>query len=462
VRLDTLAAMKLHLSENDGIVTVQRDGCPFCTRVLLPKGGTVERKALEQLAALANIPGARETLATPDIHPGNPVPVGSILVTDADVVVPAAIGKDINCGMRLVQFDLAPDEWHAHEATLLESLRRVLVDAQRDVAVPAQAFAALAEDGAEAFAGAIRTYASDPDQYGFWHRAQSRWLEEAASKSPYQGHFRGASRWLPQWMVDGKRPIRESGFATLGSGNHFFEFQTVDGVANGPVAWHAGLRKRKVCAMVHTGSRDIGSHVGGQWMAFAREAWPASVAHPEGGLFALRGAQAADYLSAMSAAAHYAWANRSALTELARQAISRALHREVPMSTIVDVPHNVIMQEGNVCVHRKGATPAHENALALIPGSMGDYSYLMQGLGNPLWASSCSHGAGRVLARGEAKHAEANVTTLPYKIIAANGARIREELPAAYKAIGPVIEAQTSHGLVTEVARLAPIATFKM
>jgi tRNA-splicing ligase RtcB (3'-phosphate/5'-hydroxy nucleic acid ligase) len=449
--------MKFLTSEDNGVLTLRRDDCAICARVLVPKGGAVERRALEQLMSMSDQGvGIRSVTATPDLHPSHPVPVGSIFVTDADTVLPAAIGKDINCGMRLVHFDIDLLEWQEHESVVLPALREVLVDAHRNVPVPGEAFAALAEEGGLAFTDALDF--SGP----FWQAAGAQGLRDAWLKSPYQHTFRGASRWLPSWMTESGRAVREAGFATLGSGNHFFEFQVVDQISNGPVSWANGIRRGQVHAMVHTGSRDIGSYVGGQWMQWAREAWPASTKYPEHGIFPLRGAQAAEYLQAMSAAAHYAWANRCALTELARQALCRALARNIEMTTVADVPHNVIMQEGDVCVHRKGATPAHEGALALIPGSMGDYSYVMQGLGNPLWASSCSHGAGRQLARGESRHDATEASTLPFKIIAGQGARIREEMPGAYKNVRPVIEAQVEHGLVSEVARMTPIATFKM
>jgi tRNA-splicing ligase RtcB len=36
-----------------------------------------------------------------------------------------------------------------------------------------------------------------------------------------------------------------------------------------------------------------------------------------------------------------------------------------------------------------------------------------------------------------------------------------EEAPAAYKPIGPVVASQVEAGIVREVARLAPLLTFK-
>lgn len=450
-----IAAMKYHTYETQGILTLQREDCPICARILLPHGGKAEARALDQLAQMSQGAGVNQIIATPDLHPSDPVPVGSILVTDADIVWPAAIGKDINCGMRLLCFDLTKDEWNANERLILAALKRVLVDAERNIPVPGEAFAALAEEGGEAFADAII------EDVPFWRRAGVQWIKDAWQASPYQHQFHGASRWLPEWMVEKGRDVREAGFATLGSGNHFFEFQRLDRITNGPVAWAAGMRRDAMHAMIHTGSRDVGSHVGGYWMAVAREQWPKTVKYPDHGLFPLQGEIAQSYLQAMSAAAHYASANRCMLSELARQALEDVLNRSVRMHMAADVPHNIIMQEGDTCVHRKGATPAYEGALALIPGSMGDYSYVMRGVGNNAWARSCSHGAGRSVARGAARHQERSASKLPYKIIAAQGARIREEMPSAYKDVTPVIEAQVRHGLVDEVARLIPVATFK-
>ncbi|OCG62530.1 hypothetical protein A9G37_10505 [Gilliamella sp. GillExp13] len=50
-------------------------------------------------------------------------------------------------------------------------------------------------------------------------------------------------------------------------------------------------------------------------------------------------------------------------------------------------------------IHRKGATPAYTGQITLIPGSMGDHSYVAVGKGNEEWLWSCSHGAGRAERR---------------------------------------------------------------
>src|SRR3990172_5464236 len=76
------------------------------TEVLLPDDLPLEAKALRQLANLASAShpfGGRivRVFASPDFHPGDSgVAIGSVVETEG-MVIPLAVGDDINCGMRL-------------------------------------------------------------------------------------------------------------------------------------------------------------------------------------------------------------------------------------------------------------------------------------------------------------------------------------------------------------------------
>jgi tRNA-splicing ligase RtcB len=160
----------------------------------------------------------------------------------------------------------------------------------------------------------------------------------------------------------------------------------------------------------------------------------------------------------MGTASRYAWLNRFVIDELMRQAWSKTVG--VPSwSLLVDVPHNVISQEHGKNVHRKGATPAHTGQLGVIPGSMGDASYLVVGCGNPDWLWSCSHGAGRQVKRQTMRSAQA--THGNWTCLTTNEARKIEEHPSAYKPIGPVIDSQVEQGLIEGLVELKPLWTFK-
>jgi len=75
---------------------------------------------------------------------------------------------------------------------------------------------------------------------------------------------------------------------------------------------------------------------------------------------------------------------------------------------MVENHHNFAWKEklpddSEVIVHRKGATPAGEGALGIIPGSMTAPGYVVKGKGDVTSLNSASHGAGRVMSRSAAK-----------------------------------------------------------
>src|SRR6186997_3734569 len=97
--------------------------------------------------------------------------------------------------------------------------------------------------------------------------------------------------------------------------------------------------------------------------------------------------------------------------------------------------------EAEVIVHRKGATPAGEGVLGIIPGSMGTPGYVVRGKGVAASLNSASHGAGRRMSRKKAKETfswdavqdflrERNVTLLSAGL---------DEVPMAYKDIDVVM-----------------------
>jgi tRNA-splicing ligase RtcB (3'-phosphate/5'-hydroxy nucleic acid ligase) len=142
------------------------------------------------------------------------------------------------------------------------------------------------------------------------------------------------------------------------------------------------------------------------------------------------------------------------------------IHREMLRALGVDALH-VIENHHNFCwkeehdgeevyVHRKGATPAGEGVMGIIPGSMATPAYVVRGRGSADSLMSASHGAGRVMSRRAAQRevdwqatermlAERDVTLLSAGI---------DEAPAVYKDIQTVMNAQQD--LVDIVARFMP------
>lgn len=442
----------------DGSYIITRPGCPCCARLIAPKGSFPEKEALDSLMDFASTTSAGGTVpiaaaATPDLHPNTPIPVGSVLLTPENMAIPSAIGKDINCGMRLVRFTIPLEEAKERIEAIIKALRDPLLEARRNIPLSGSHFAALFEEGPLALAKMVL-----PSE-GLWQKMNRQSLEKDYAASPYQGLFRGASRFAPEMLLE-DRLIREPGLGTLGSGNHFFELQQLDTALNPSLCWQHGMDKRYLYALIHTGSRDVGHFVGSRFMSAAKEAWPKDRPYPETGIFAVEGDLAKDYMSGMSVAAHYAWLNRSMLQEMARQALTAALGRDIEAVCIADVPHNVVTQEQGGLVHRKGATPAWDGALCLIPGSMGDYSFAAVGMGNDASLSSCSHGSGRSSKRSKSR-VLSDESKLPFRIETLKSSRFLEERPAAYMDIEPAIGIQEDMGILTPCARFAPLATFK-
>ncbi|MFO7566669.1 MAG: RtcB family protein [Enhygromyxa sp.] len=426
--------------------------------VLLPDGFSLSHKAAEQLArfAAASHPDGGRVLAaraTPDFHAGARVPVGAVVVTSPEMLVPEAIGTDINCGMRLHVVDLEFDRFMARKPDLVEDLRGDLLLGTRDLPMRSAALAALYRAGAPAWLEAL---VEDP--LGRMALADRGQLELELERCYELGSFEGSDEWF---RADGRELVRDPCLGTPGGGNHFVELQVVEAVLDGATAHAWGVRVGQLAFMVHSGSRAVGVAVGEHWRRKARELWPEGLAHPRSGVFTVHGEAARDYLRAMGTAANYAAVNRLLLAELVRLRL-RERYGELAAPLIWDGPHNLVSHEHGCHVHRKGATPARLGEPVLIPGSMGQASYLMVGLGSERWLSSASHGAGRALTRHRARQLDERAGGLAtVECIALHAERLREEAPAAYKAIDPVIDVQVEAGIVAPVARLRPLLTFK-
>jgi tRNA-splicing ligase RtcB len=118
--------------------------------------------------------------------------------------------------------------------------------------------------------------------------------------------------------------------------------------------------------------------------------------------------------------------------------------------------HVVKGVEREVIVHRKGATPAGEGVLGIIPGSMASPGFVVSGKGNPESLHSASHGAGRVMSRTAAmkkfnwKDVKGLLRERGVTLISAG----LDEVPMVYKDIRAVMAAQSD--LVTILGQFDP------
>jgi len=436
--------------------------------VLLPEGFPVEAKALKQLANLAAVKHPAgghvcQICATPDFHPGDAgVAIGSIVETSQQVI-PAAVGSDINCGMRLHVANLSVEKFLAQRQQFVDLMKGDYFFGTRDVTMTNEAMRSLFQDGIMGWLDAMLDHPtgsvvkSDLDQ-----------LATECDRIFLNGSMNGHIRWSPAELITGEL-IRDGGLGTIGGGNHFVEVQWVESIVDRALARAWGITAGQIAFMVHSGSRHVGKYIGGMWRDRAQQAWPQDIKYPTSRLFPLS-TQAnpdlvQDYLQAQATAANYGFVNRLLLAELLRLRL-RQVYGDLEAPLIYDLPHNIVLPAGENWVTRKGACPAYSGQPVIIPGSMGAFSYLLVGEGHPNFCSSASHGAGRWRSRFDMTRQGAPATADELGLTGVDCITLRaerriEEAPAAYKPITPVIDSQVAAGMVRVVARLQPILTFK-
>ena len=142
--------------------------------------------------------------------------------------------------------------------------------------------------------------------------------------------------------------------------------------------------------------------------------------------------------------------------------IHKAMHGALGSRPILTIEnhHNFAWKEihdgTELIVHRKGATPAGQGMLGVIPGSMADPAFVVSGKGNIDSLNSASHGAGRKMSRTVAKRTLDKDES--FKYLKARGVELiaagMDEMPGAYKDILQVMEEQRD--LVDTLARFDP------
>ena len=237
---------------------------------------------------------------------------------------------------------------------------------------------------------------------------------------------------------------------TVGGGNHFCEIQSIESVVNHDIFEQNKLDKNSVYVMVHSGSRGLGESILNEHIRKFNDQG-LSVGTEE----------FSNYLSKHDYAVLWAKANR----ELLLRKVSERLNAE---STIVlDIVHNAIKPYPNGFLHRKGTAPSDEG-LIVIPGSRGDFSYLVK----PIMRDnlfSLAHGAGRKWKRGESRSRlseryspqDLMITDLKSQVICEDKDLLYEEAPENYKKISRVIQDLVDFKLIEVVAVLRPVVTYK-
>ena len=380
---------------------IQEGGTPIR---LWTQGVPVEDQAREQLINTSKMPFIYKWMAVmPDVHLGMGATIGSVIPTK-EAIIPAAVGVDIGCGMMAVQTTLNAND-------LPDNLRGLRTELEK--AIP---------------------HGRTPKG----RRDKGSWTNPDDTVLNGWGTLADDFNYLCQKHPRLKNTNNLKHLGTLGTGNHFVEVCLDE--------------TNQVWIMLHSGSRGVGNAIGRYFIELAREdmrKWFINLPDKDLAYFAEGTEHFDDYWFAVGWAQRFAFKNREIMMENAIKALRHIITKPFDAAVkAVNCHHNYVEKEEHygeeVFVTRKGAVRARIGEYGIIPGSMGAKSFIVRGKGNEESFCSCSHGAGRVMSRTQAK----KQFTVADQIAQTEGVECRkdasviDEIPAAYKNIDDVMHAQ--------------------
>ncbi|QXJ19944.1 RtcB family protein [Actinomadura graeca] len=376
---------------------------------------TVEDIALDQLRNVSALPWVEGLAVMPDVHYGKGTTVGSVIAM-RDAVSPAAVGVDIGCGMTAAGSSLTVEDMPDDLAGIRHRLER---------AVPVGR-------------GAHR---QPVDPSGLPSLKERGWYD----------FWKAFDDLHPAVRARLGRARKQMG--SLGGGNHFLEL-----CADGDGA---------IWLVLHSGSRNIGNELAEHHVEAARRL-PHNQDLPDADLAVfLSGTTTMDaYRHDLFWAQEYARRNRAMMMALAQDVVTKRFgEARCTWGEVISCHHNYVAEEEydgvDLLVTRKGAIRAASGDLGIIPGSMATGTYIVRGLGNETAFNSASHGAGRRMSRTKARRTYTvdDVVEQTRGVECRKDGGIIDEIPAAYKDLETVIEAQSD--LVEVVAHLRQLICIK-
>jgi len=396
-------------------------------KVWLESREDMDKECLVQAMNLSRLPFVHRWVSLmPDTHSGYGMPIGGVLATKG-VIIPNAVGVDIGCGMCFAATNIRLDSISDVMTGSGPLLKMIVGEIMRAVPV------------------------------GFDHHADkqpSQTIDIALAES---------ERYMSQPQLFDSLQDGYYQIGTLGGGNHFIEIQVDD-------EGYVGL-------MLHSGSRHFGLTVCKHFGRIARELnekWHSSVPSEwQLSFLPTDTDEGRDYITWMNLALDFAAENRRRMMDVVKDIFLRRVYdftrQQTEFTSEINCHHNYAALEhhydSDVWVHRKGATRARKGELAVIPGAMGSYSYVVEGLGNPESFCTSSHGAGRQYSRKGAMERFSVQTVMDdlkeqgVVLGKKNKQDVAEESRFAYKDIDAVMANQTD--CVRAVRRLKTVAVIK-
>ncbi len=370
-------------------------------------GQGLDHEAVMQMEKACLLPMSVRGALMPDAHVGYGLPIGGVLATE-NAVIPYAVGVDIACRMKMTVLDIPVRDLEKRQDRLTRAIE-----------------------------------------------TETRFGVGASFKQRREHEVMDAD-----WSVSGvtlqNKDKAWSQLGTSGSGNHFVEF----GIFTAHSRINALEAGTYLALLSHSGSRGTGAAVCDHYSKLAfgprRAELPSELLRLA--WLSLDSQPGQEYWNAMELMGRYAAANHAC--------IHSHIAHHLGATVLLDMEnhHNFAWKETHringvdreVIVHRKGATPASEGALGIIPGSMASPGFVVSGKGNPDSLHSASHGAGRAMSRKAAnekfnwKDVNRFLRDRGVTLISAG----LDEVPMAYKNIREVMAAQND--LVTVLGQFDP------
>ena len=398
-----------------------------------------EDNAWAQIEGSSKLPGVKKIVITPDMHMGYGVPIGCVIETEG-TLLPTAAGYDINCGMCVIKTDLTLNDVRSKDQRRrwmkkVESLIGVGKGHAGHQDIPPEDFKDIITRGALALGPGRQNSERD-------------FLPVDPDLSP------------PHPVA----VLKANQLGSLGGGNHFIEMQVgQDG---------------RVWVMLHTGSRGFGYKIAEHYFAQGRYSQGLEKKDEDLVWFDADSKIGRDYWNDHNRAANFAIVNRLLIAQEVIHALKTVFGGEAEV--FYEISHNLIQQEGDRFVHRKGATrafPAYHPLLMgtkwedtghpiLIPGSMEEGAAILFALrGSSESAYSINHGAGRRLGRNQARkkldQQYVNEKMNSMDILVNTRDVPLDESGQCYKDLGAVLDTVEDAGLATVTERLRPVAVIK-
>jgi len=369
-------------------------------------GEGLEEQAIMQMEKACLLPVSVAGALMPDAHVGYGLPIGGVLATD-NAVIPYAVGVDIACRMKMTVLDIP-----------------------------------------------VRDLEQKQDRFTRAIEAETRFGVGASFKQRRE-HAAMDADWSVSPITKQNKDRAWSQLGTSGSGNHFVEFGLF--TAHDKIA---GLEPGTYVALLsHSGSRGTGAAVCDHYSKLAFSQFPDLPSELKRlAWLSLDSQEGQEYWNAMELMGRYAAANHACIHEHIAQNLGAQvlLDLENHHNFAWKEKHVIGGVEREVIVHRKGATPAGQGVLGIIPGSMASPGFVVSGKGEPESLNSASHGAGRTMSR-KAAHEKFNWKDVN-RFLKQQGVTLisagLDEVPMAYKNIREVMAAQKD--LVTVLGQFDP------